>query len=179
MQKNDKKYSISEVSKIDREIRNLSSIYSATRIKVGMTLAQRIKEIEENKLYLKLDEKAYPNFSRYIESIGMNYKSVMQLLGLYNTFVLVAGFSVDELSKISYPKLSVLKPYLFSKKEGKYILLKPLSEVKKWVKDAASDLSIEDLKQLRREKEIGPHEHDFKIVKYKVCRVCGLREGDY
>jgi len=128
---------------------------------------------------LKLDEKAYPNFSRYIESVGMNYKTARQLMSILQTFVMIAGTPIEELAKISYPKLSVLKPYLFHKENGKYVLSKSLAEYKKWLNDAASDLSIEDLKQSRREKEVGDHPHEWEHFKSKRCRVCKLREGDY
>ena len=177
--KTDKKYTIQEVSKLDKEIRNLSNMFSAARLKIGLETASRLLLIEDNKLYLKLDEKAYPNFSRYIESVGMNYKTARQLMSILQTFVMIAGTPIEELAKISYPKLSVLKPYLFHKENGKYVLSKSLAEYKKWLNDAASDLSIEDLKQSRREKEVGDHPHEWEHFKSKRCRVCKLREGDY
>ena len=169
------KYSTSDANKVDREIRNLCGIYSAAKIKIGMELAKRLYDIESGKLYLKIDEKAYPNFSAYVANIGMPYHSCRELISTYRTFVLTAGYSVDELAKISYHKLAVIKPELFSKKDGEYIMDKSKSEINKWISDAKSDISINDLKQKRREISVGEHKCEYEVITYRQCVKCGLR----
>lgn len=170
------KYTVSDATRLDREVRNWVGMYSAARIKVGLELARRLKDIEDNKLYLKLDEKAYPQFNNYIDSLGLSYKTAREIIGLFETFVLAAGYEIDDLAKISYHKLTAIKPHLFDKKDGQYVLTKPKAEVKEWLKDASSDLTIEDLKQKRKEAEVGEHDHKFETIRIRVCKVCGLRE---
>ena len=169
------KYTINEVNKVDKEIRTLCGLYSSTKITIGMELAQRLYIVENEKLYLKIDSKSYPNFSAFIASIGMSYHSVRELISTYRTFVLTAGYSIEELSGINYQKLAVIKPELFSKKDGEYILNKSKSEINKWLSDAKSDISINDLKQKRREMSVGDHEHSFEVITYKQCVKCGLK----
>lgn len=169
------KYTIKQVSTLDKEIRKLSSLYSETRIRVGLELAERLYKIEQNKLYLRLDGKAYPNFNRYIQSLGQNYKSVRELIGLYQTYVLVAGYSVKELSEIPYHVLTIWKPYCFSKENSRYKLIKSKREVNNVIKSAVN-LSLEDNKQLRRENEVGEHKHEFYRITYDICEICKLKE---
>lgn len=170
------KYSVSDAAQLDQETRKWVGMYSAARIKVGLEVAMRLKSIEDSKLYLKLDEKAYPNFNVYIDSLGLSYKTARELIGLYETFVLAAGFDINELAEASYHKLTAIKPYFFDKKDGQYELTKSKAEIKEWIKDAKSDLTIEDLKQKRKEAEVGQHEHQFKTIRIRVCEVCGLKE---
>lgn len=169
------KYNTQDANKIDRETRNLTSLYSKVRIKTGLELAKRLYEIESEKLYSKIDDKAYPNFAAYVSSLGISYQSCRELIGIYQTFVLVAGYTVDELSEISYHKLSVIKPELFDKKDGQYITNKSKTEIGRWISDAKSDMSINDLKQKRRENSVGDHKHEFEIITFRRCVHCGLR----
>lgn len=166
--------SVNTASKIDKEIRKLSGLYSAARIKIGMELAIRLKEVRDNKLYKVLDEKAYPSFYKYIESLGLKYPTITELIGLYETYVLVGGYSIEELAKISYNKLAIIKPYLFDKEEGEYKLSKSKTELNKWVKEAESDISINDLMIKRKESELGRHDHMW--FKIKKCKFCGIVE---
>src|SRR3990167_3029388 len=161
-------------SKIDKEVRGLSALYSSVRIKTGLELASRLKKIRDSKLYTVLDIKAYPSFNRYIESLGMKYSTVAQIIGLYETFVLVGEYSIEELANFSYHKLVQIKPYLFKKEEGEYKLSKSKSELKKWVKEAGSDLTINDLMIKIKEEKIGQHEH--KWSKFKKCQLCRILE---
>lgn len=169
------KNSIVEANKLDREVHKLSELYSSTRIKVGLELAERLYTIDTAKLYLKIDGKAYPNFRAYISSLGISYYSCKELIGIYQTFVLVAGYSVEELSSINYHKLAAIKPEIFRKENGEYVLSKTKQEIKQWIADASSDLSIADLKQKRRESKAGEHRHAFEIITFKRCIHCGLR----
>ena len=169
------KYTTNDANKMDREARNLTSLYSKVRIKAGLELARRLYNIESNKLYLRIDEKAYPNFPAYISSLGISYQPCRELIGIYQTFVLAAGYSVDNLAEISYHKLAVIKPELFDKKDGQYIMSKSRAETNSWVADAKSNMSINDLKQKRRETAIGEHDHKFEIITFKKCIHCGLR----
>lgn len=166
---------IVQINKIDREIHNLCNMYSVAKIKIGMELAKRLHEVESGKLYLKIDEKAYPNFNSYISSLGMTYQGCRELISTYQAFILSAGYSIDDLSKINYHKLAVIKPELFHKKDGKYIMTKTKTEMNRWIADAKSDISINDLKQKRRELSIGEHKHEFEIITYRRCVQCGLR----
>ena len=168
------KYTTSEAAKMDREVRALVTALSSARIKVGLEVGKRLHEIEFSKLYLKLDKQAYPSFNKYLESLGIKYTSAMELLGLYRTYVLTAGFDIDYLAEIPYHKLTVLKPKLFRKELGEYRLDTTMTEAKKWISDAKSDMSIEDLKQKRAEIEAGEHEHDWFHI--KQCKICRLRE---
>lgn len=167
---------IINISQIDKDVRALIQIYSAARIKVGLTLAEKLIEIEDNKLFSRLDERAYPTFAKYVESLGISYRTARDVMTLYETYVLTAGYTIDELSEIPYTKLSAIKGHLFGKEHGKYKLLKSPTEVKKWVKEISSDITIEDVKQHVREEESGEHEHQFDIIKFKKCRICGLKE---
>lgn len=169
------KYTNSEANRLDREAHKLSGVYSMVRIKTGLELAQRLYEIEQNKLYLKMDEKAYPNFSAYISSMGMSYHAIRQLISIYQTFVLVGGYSIEELSEVSYHKLYIIKSELFDKKDGVYVMSKSKAETNKWMADAKSDLSINDLKQKKREVKVGNHKHEFEVIKYNQCVHCGLK----
>ena len=164
------------ISQIDKDVRALIQVYSAARIKVGLTLAQKLIEIEDNKLFVRLDERAYPTFAKYIESLGISYRTARDVMTLYETYVLTAGYTIDELSEIPYTKLSAIKGHLFGKEGGKYKLLKSPTEVNKWVKEISSDITLEDVKQHVREVESGEHEHQFDIIKLRVCRICKLKE---
>ena len=170
------KYTVSEASRIDKEIRQLAKTSNVAKVKIGLELASRLKEVNDNKLYKKLDEQAYPSFPRYIETIGIAYKTAMELINVYETFVLSAGYSIDELAEISYRKLTEIKPYLFEKVDGKYQLSKPKRELKEMVSAASSDLTIDDIRQLRRDKEVGEHDHEWEIITTQVCKICKLRE---
>ena len=122
-----------------------------------------------------MDEKAYPNFSAYISSMGMSYSAIRQLISLYQSFVLAGGYSVEELSKISYHKLYIIKSELFDKKDGKYIMSKSRAETNRWMDDAKSDLTINDLKQKKREVKAGDHKHEFEHIQYRQCIHCRLK----
>lgn len=166
---------IIEANSIDRETRNLTSLYSRVRIKVGLELAKHLFEIESDKLYSKIDKDAYPNFIAYLSSLGMSYHTCRQLISMYQAFVLVAGYSINELSEIPYQKLAVIKPELFDKKDGQYTMVKSKKETDKWISDAKSDLTINDLKQKRKELSVGEHKCEFEIITYKRCVKCGLK----
>ena len=168
-------YTNTEVNKIDRETHKLSELYSEARIKVGMNLAEKLYSIESNKLYLKINEVAYPNFNAYIASLGMDYHAVRELISTYQCFVLAGGYDIEFLSKINHYKLMTIKPELFKKKNGKYEMIKSKIEANKWISSAKSDISVNDLKQLRRETKIGEHEHEWEPRVYKQCIHCGLR----
>lgn len=171
-----KQISIKDISGLDIRVRELIGLYSSTRIRIGLELAKTLTEIEKYKLYSRLDEKAYPTFNKYIESLGINYRTARDIISLYETYVLTAGYTIEELAQIPYTKLSSLKPYLFTKRDNKYLLTKPIEDVRKWVQEAGSDISIEDLKQKAREEKVGEHEHEFQIIKLRLCRICKLKE---
>lgn len=177
------KYTIADISKMDRESRELVGVYSASRIKIGLELARRLKEFEDNRLYLRLDENSYNNFPSYLKSLGVNYKTAREVIGLYETYVLVGGMSIDELAKIEYHKLTTIKPHLFKKEAGEYKLTKPKAELKRWISEAKSDITQEDLLQMRREEEAGDHDHNdpsnWEYITLRVCKVCKLRERVY
>jgi hypothetical protein len=170
------KYTNTEVFHIDQDIKELCQMYSAVKIKVGLELAKKLKSVEDAKLYLRLDSKAYPNFYKYVESVGISYRTARDIISLYETYVLVAGYTIDELSEIPYTKLTAIKPFFFEKKDNEYKLLKPVNELKKWVKEISSDITIEDVKQKVREERSGEHEHEFEIETIRVCKICKLRE---
>lgn len=170
---------IEEIVQMDTEIRELQAVYAKTQIVTGLELAKRLKAFEDGKLYLKLDEKSYPSFPAYLQSIGRNYKTVRELIGLFESYVLVAGFSIKELADIGYSKLTVIKPKFFKKEQGQYKLMAPKEEVKKWVEEAKSDITQEDLRQKVREDLAGEHAHDWQRVIYQYCRICKLREPVY
>ena len=171
-----KQYSTAEASRLDKEIQKLTGAYSSARIRVGMELAIRLKEVSDNKLYLKLDERAYPTFARYIESLGVKYKTARELISLYESFVLVGGFTIEELLEVPYHKLTTIKPHLFRKEAGQYHTTKTKNEIKKWLSDAKSDMTIDDLAQKRREVEVGDHVCRFTEIRIRKCELCGLRE---
>lgn len=166
---------IQEASKIDRETHKLSSLYSEVRIKVGLSLAKYLYEIESNNLYTKIDARSFPTFGAYISGLGMSYQSCRELIGLYQSFVLAGKYTIKQLSEIPYRKLSIIKPELFRKKDGEYIMIKSKSETNKWISSAKSDLSIQDLKQRRREYSVGEHKCEFEIISFRKCKKCGLR----
>ena len=93
---------------------------------------------------------------------------------IYQSFVLTGGYSIYELSKINYHKLYVIKSELFKKKDGKYEMIKSRTETQKWMSSAKSDITIQDLRQLRRETKTGEHEHIFEEIRYNKCIHCGL-----
>ena len=170
-----KTYTIKEISVLDKEVRKLVIGYSALQVKAKMEIAQRLKVIKDNKLYSKLDEDSYPNFARYIESLNLNYKTTMEMIGLYETYVLEAGMSIDDLVEIGYHKLTRLKPKLFEKGEEGYKLTSSKTELKKWLSDA-KQLTNEDFVQKITEDKAGKHEHDFETICFRKCRICKLRE---
>ena len=170
------RYTINDASKIDKETRSLVGMLSAARIKVGLEVAKRLREIEDNKLYLKLDEQSYPTFNKYIDSLGINYRTIRELIGLYEAFVLTGGYSIDELAEISYHRLTTIKSHLFKYVGKKYYLALPKKEIDDWIQEIHSDITIEDLRQKRKEEEIGDHEHEFDIINLRVCRHCKLKE---
>ncbi len=170
----EKRYTIEQISKLDQEARQLVNMFSAARIKIGLELARRLKEFEQHKLYLRLDEQSYPNFARYLESLDIKYKTAREVIGLYECFVVEGGKDIDELAKIGYHKLTVIKPLLFKKDGERYELVKTKTELNRWLSDAKSDMTQEDLIQKRREYEIGEHEHKF--IKFHVCTICKLKE---
>lgn len=167
---------INEVSELDKETRNLVSMYSAARIKVGLEVAQRLAKIETENLYKKLDERAYPTFKSYIDSLGIAYKTARELIGLYDSFIIAGECDIDKLAEKPYHKLTAIKSYFFKKRDNKYHLLHPISELNKWLKEIDSDITIDDLRQKRREAEVGEHQHNFDIMKIRICRICKLRE---
>lgn len=176
------KYSISDISQIDREVRKLVTHYSVAKMQTGLELAPRLKAIRDHKLYLKLDEDSYPTFETYIKSLGdYSYKTALNFIAIYEAYVLTAKMSLDDLKEAGYSKLAIIKPHLFDfdKDAGGYKLAKPKSEIQKWVKEASSEITEEDLRQHRREEKAGEHKHDFEIIKLRICKVCKLKERVY
>ena len=169
-------YTIEQISKMDGELHELQAQYSKVKIFVTLEQAKRLKAFEDGKLYLKLDEQSYPNFPRYLESIGINYKTARERIGLYETYVLAAGFTTKELADYGYAKLITMKPKFFSKENGQYLLTTSKAELNKWLNEAKSDITQEDLRQKVREDMAGEHEHDFREVRYKYCTICKLKE---
>lgn len=172
-------YSIEQISKMDSEMHELQAMYSRAKIHIGLELAKRLKVFEDNKLYLKLDEQSYPNFPSYLKSVGVNYKTAREIIGLYETFVIEAGYTIKELGDIGYSKLTVMKPQFFKKEAGQYQLTAPKEELDKWVQEAKSDITQDDLRQKVREEKAGEHEHDFREIRYRYCTICKLKEPIY
>ncbi len=173
-----KKYTHTEVSNLDRENRELVNFYSASRIKIGLELAKRLKEFDDGKLYLKLDEASYPNFPTYLKSLNINYKTAREVIGLYEAYILAAGFTIDELVKYTYHTLTIWKPNFFNKKSGEYEQLKNKIDIKRTLTDS-NELTQEDVIQKRRELEAGNHEHDFEKILVRRCKICRLKERLY
>ncbi len=169
-------YSVSNASKLDREVKQLMSMYSAAKIKTGFEMAKRLQEIESGKLYLMLDKQSYPTFARYLQHVDIAYKAARELISLYECYIVVAGFTVDEMSSIAYHRLSTIKPILFKKQDGKYHAIKSKKEIKEWISDAKSSLSLEDLRLKKSEESVGKHPHKWDTVSYKKCRVCKIKE---
>lgn len=169
-------YTIEAITKMDQEMHELQAHYSKAKVMIGLELARRLKAFDDGKLYLKLDERSYPSFPRYLESIGINYKTAREIIGLYETYVLVAGFTIKELAEHAYSKLTVMKPKFFKREGGQYLLTTNKGELNKWLAEAKSDITQEDLRQKIREDKAGEHEHDFYEIHQKVCRICKLKE---
>lgn len=161
---------------VDKEVRELVSVFHQARIKIGLELAKRLKQVDEDQLYKKLDADSYPSFKTYLDSIGISYKTAREVIGVYETFVLVGGKTIDELANIGYHKLTAIKPYLFGRVDGEYQLMRPKEEMDQMLSDAQSDMTTDDLVQKRRDKEAGPHDHDWRDIRYRQCSVCRLKE---
>lgn len=167
---------ITDAARIDKEVRELVLVFHQARIKIGLELAKRLKQVDEENLYKKLDADSYTSFKIYLDSIGIAYKTAREIIGVYETYVLTAGKTIDELSSIGYHRLTALKPYLFDKQDGQYQLTKSPEELDQLLMDAKSDMTTDDLMQKRRDKEVGPHDHDMVTITYKRCKACGLKE---
>jgi hypothetical protein len=165
-----------EASKLDKELKQLTSVYSSTRVKIGFEMGARLKEVYENKTYLKLDEQSYPSFARYLESVGIMYRNAMELMSLHDCYIILAEIPIDKLSEISYYRLVSIKPILFGKKDGKYSLKKTKKEVMEWLGDAKSDLTTEDFKQHMAEEKVEEHDHKWTEVTTRKCEICKLKE---
>jgi len=165
-----------DAATIDKEVRELVSVYHQARIKIGLELAKRLKQVDEEGLYKKLDADSYTSFKVYLDSIGIAYKTAREIIGVYETFVLVGGKTIDELAGIGYHKLTAIKPYLFERVDGQYQLMRPREEMDQLLSDAKSDMTTDDLIQKRRDKEVGAHDHDWKSIHYKQCTICRLKE---
>ncbi|MEX0596088.1 MAG: hypothetical protein WD512_06260 [Candidatus Paceibacterota bacterium] len=158
-----------------KEAKDLVYLYSKTKLKIGLTLAEKLLYIESKKLYLKIDRKGFPTFNKYLESLGLSFGSIRELLGLYKTYIIVGGYSVEELSQISFSKLSVIKSLLFKKENNEYKLIKSKKEMDNWVKELKSDISINDLKIRKNEEKAGNHECEWEEVKFKKCKHCKIK----
>jgi hypothetical protein len=169
-------YTIEQISAMDAEMRELQAAYSRAKIHIGLELAKRLKAFDDGKLYLKLDEQSYPSFPKYLESIKVNYKTAREIIGVYECYVLEAGFTIKELADVGYSRLTALKSNFFEKKEGRYLLTGSKSELNKWVKEAKSDITQDDFRQLVREEKVGEHKHEWKEVRYKYCLQCKVKE---
>lgn len=167
---------IDEAAQLDRQCRQLVELHSRARIKIGLELAAILRRFRDENLFMKLDQQSYPTFPRYLESLGIKYKTAMEIIGLYESFIIAGGYTIDQLAGAPYHHLTTIKPLLFKKEGGQYLLTKSKDEADKWVDDAKSELTQDDLKQKRMEEEVGPHDHEFKEVRYRVCSVCKLRE---
>lgn len=167
--------SVLEASQLDKEARQLVAAYSEARLKAGLAFAKRLHEIENEKLYLKLDSAAYPNFARYVESCGISYVAARELISLYQAYVLGAGFSVEELSGAKLHRLKHVRPFLFKKSGNNYRPTKSKEEIEKWISNAASDLSNDDFRQALEDEKAGPHEHDWQEYRFKKCKICKIK----
>lgn len=167
---------MSNPTKTNLEVQKLVKLYGETKVKLVFEIGARLREIRNGKLYKQLDEKAYPTFSRYLESVDIPYAFGTELISLYEAYILAAGLKIEDLCDISYHRIRMLKPVLFEKKDGEYVMSKSKSEIVKWLNDASSDLSVADLRQHVIEERVGEHEHEFTTYQYKVCKVCGLKE---
>lgn len=168
--------SLVDVAAIDKEVRGLVAVYHQARIKIGLELAKRLKQIDDEGLYKRLGTDSYTSFKTYLDSIGISYKTAREIIGVYETYVLAAGKTIEELANIGYHRLTAIKPYLFEKVEGQYQLTKPKEELDQMLSDASSEMTTDDLMQKRRDKEVGPHAHDFVEISFQKCKVCGLKE---
>lgn len=167
---------LSQVSKLDRETRELTKAYSAAKIKIGLEVAKRLKQFRDEELYLKLDEASYPNFAEYLKSLNISYKTATEVIALYEAFVIEGEQSIDYLATVPYHKLTIIKPKYFAKEKGEYKLLTTKTELKRGIDEAGSDITQEDLAQKRREDEVGVHDHEWKEFRFKKCQKCGLKE---
>ena len=167
---------IEQATDLDSKARRLIAGYKAIKIKASLELAKILKEIRDKELYLKLDENSYPSFPIYVESLDYNYKTAAEIIGLYEAYVLTGGKTIDELATIGYTRLTKIKTALFKKEDGGYTQKVPKEELDKWLDTARSDISQRDLVQLKKEEEVGQHDHDWIEVKFKKCTKCGLKE---
>lgn len=167
---------LSQVSKMDRETRELMKLYSSAKIKVGLELAKRLKQFRDEKLYSKLDEDSYPTFPEYLKSLNISYSTATEVIALYEAFVIEGGLSIEYLATIPYHNLTIIKPKYFKKEGIEYKLLTTKTELKKGVAEAGSDITQEDLMQKRREEEIGNHTHEWQEYKFRKCKYCKLKE---
>lgn len=133
-----------------QEIEKLAKLYNKTRVKLGLELASRLYIIENK-------QKDFPS---YVEGLGLSYYSTRRLIGLYKRFIIEGGYTIDEISEIPYSKLEVIKPE---------------KDLKKWINNAKSDITVKDLKILRKEEKVGNHKCEFERIEYKRCLICGLR----
>lgn len=172
-------YTIEQIAKMDEEMHELQAQYSRAKIYIGLELAKRLKAFDNGELYKKLDERSYPNFPKYLESIGVNYKTAREIIGLYEAYVLVAGFTIRELAEYGYSRLTVLKPKFFKRENGEYLLTESMAELNKWLVEAKSDITNEDLRQKIREDRAGEHQHDWQRISFQVCKICRLKETIY
>lgn len=169
-------YTLEEIYKIDAELRELQSIYAKARVKIGLEMAKRLIEVDKYNLYKKLDERSYPNFNRYLESIGIRYKTAREVMGLYQAFILAGGKTMKELEDAEYHKLTIVKKECFKYENKQYLLKAPEKEIDEWIALAKSNITQEDLKQRVREEKAGEHEHQWMEFKYKICSICKLKE---
>lgn len=171
------KLTLSQITKLDQDNRKLVRAWQEVKLRVGLELGERLKRFRDENLFKKLDVSAYPNFKTYLDSIELNYKTATEAIGLYESFILAGGKTIEELQDVGYHKLTIIKPSLFKKEGSEYKLIKSKAEMNKWINHAASDISQEDLKLLRIQEEVGEHPHDWKEIHYRVCTVCRIREG--
>jgi hypothetical protein len=169
-------YTPEQIAKMDAEMRELQALYSKARIRIGLELASRLVKFYKYKLYLKLDEQSYPTFPRYLESLDIKYTSAREVMGLYESYVETAGMTMAELAGAEYHKLTTVKKMCFEYKNGQYQLTASKSELKKWVAEASSDITQEDLRQKVRDEIAGKHEHDWEEIGLRVCKICKLKE---
>jgi hypothetical protein len=158
-------YSPEQIEEAFKGINEIKEIIDISK-KLPITLGGKFIQAKDNEWF----EKNGTDPTDFYGEIGINQKTINNYERIYKSFVVKAGYSINELTGISYPKLLKLIPVLFPDA--------PKETIDEWINKAkllsTTDFNIEFNQTFKDKKnpEDCTHENATKHA-YLTCKECG------
>ncbi len=129
-----------------------------------VALGERLKKIRDDRLY----EGEWDDFQSYCEEMKMSEATASKIIGIYEKFIVLGGFSPAEVAKIGgWTTVAEALPFIKTKKDAEEIL------------NEMANRNRQDLRIYLKERRTGlPQEkcNHSDTYQIEICRKCGQRK---